>query len=64
MKVRVNSPTVRYSEDFIEAEYEYRTTSVAEGDENDDTYMVRIHTSVDHSFTNYFKYVIDAYCAG
>ncbi|XP_072750431.1 inositol-3-phosphate synthase 1-B isoform X6 [Anoplolepis gracilipes] len=36
LKVRVNSPTVRYSEDFIEAEYEYRTTSVTENDENDD----------------------------
>ncbi|XP_072750427.1 uncharacterized protein Inos isoform X2 [Anoplolepis gracilipes] len=41
LKVRVNSPTVRYSEDFIEAEYEYRTTSVTENDENDDnTYTV------------------------
>lgn len=39
LKVRVNSPMVRYSEDFIEAEYEYRTTTVAEGDD-EDTYTV------------------------
>lgn len=43
LKIRVDSPKVRYSEDFIEAEYEYRTTRVAENDrdENDrDTYTV------------------------
>ncbi|XP_011251380.1 inositol-3-phosphate synthase 1-A isoform X2 [Camponotus floridanus] len=42
LKVRVNAPTVRYSEDFIEAEYEYWRTSVTESDENDDnnTYTV------------------------
>lgn len=49
LKVRVDSPRVRYSEDFIEAEYEYRTTRVAEveADENDrDTYTVRILSSI------------------
>lgn len=46
LKVRVDSPKVRYTEDFIEAEYEYRTTKVAEADENNrDTYTVRIHPS-------------------
>ncbi|XP_039305936.1 inositol-3-phosphate synthase 1-B isoform X2 [Solenopsis invicta] len=41
LKVRVDSPKVRYTEDFIEAEYEYRTTKVAEADENNrDTYTV------------------------
>ncbi|KAL0107618.1 hypothetical protein PUN28_014725 [Cardiocondyla obscurior] len=41
IKVRVDSPKVRYSEDCIEAEYEYRTTNVAESDGNDhDTYTV------------------------
>lgn len=55
LKVRVDSPKVRYSEDFIEAEYEYRTTRVAEndrddGDENDcDIYTVGqkfVHCSI------------------
>lgn len=67
LKVRVNSPTVRYSEDFIEAEYEYRTTSVAEGDENDDnTYTVRIHTFVDLHLTISSMYVMSLcdICAG
>lgn len=45
LKVRVDSPRVRYSEDFIEAEYEYRTASVAESD-NGDIYTVRIRSSV------------------
>lgn len=58
LKVRVNSPTVRYSEDFIEAEYEYWTTSVTESDENDDnTYTVRICTFIDRS-SNYFKVIL------
>ncbi|EFN79046.1 inositol-3-phosphate synthase 1-B [Harpegnathos saltator] len=34
-KVRVDSPGLRYTDDFIEAEYEYQTTSVT-GDNNDD----------------------------
>lgn len=52
LKIRVDSPKVRYSEDFIEAEYEYRTTRVAENDreENDhDTYTVGqvfVHRSI------------------
>ncbi|XP_032665042.1 inositol-3-phosphate synthase 1-B [Odontomachus brunneus] len=37
LKVRVDSPRLRYTNDFIEAEYEYQTTSVTEtGDNNDD----------------------------
>jgi myo-inositol-1-phosphate synthase len=39
LKVRVNSPRVRYTEESIEAEYEYRTTLVDEND--DDVYTVR-----------------------
>jgi len=35
LKIRVDSPRVRYSENFIEAEYEYQNTSVAEDDENE-----------------------------
>lgn len=44
--MRVDSPGLRYTDDFIEAEYEYQTTSVIEvggndGDGNNDTYTVR-----------------------
>jgi len=47
LKMRVDSPKVRYSEDFIEAEYEYQTISVTEENENDrDTYTVRICSSI------------------
>lgn len=47
LKIRVNSPKVRYSKDFIEAEYEYQTTNVTEDDENnDDTYTVRTYSSI------------------
>lgn len=54
VKVRVDSPRLRYTDDFIEAEYEYQTTSVTEtGDENDDkdvyTVSVYICPSVDRS---------------
>ncbi|XP_011646772.1 inositol-3-phosphate synthase 1-A [Pogonomyrmex barbatus] len=36
LKVRVDSPRIRYSEDFIEAEYEYQTINVTENNENDE----------------------------
>ncbi|CAD1476609.1 unnamed protein product [Heterotrigona itama] len=31
LKIRVDSPNVKYTEDYIEARYEYQTTSVTEG---------------------------------
>lgn len=47
LKVRVDSTKVRYSKDLIEAEYEYQTTTVVEGDENDDdAYTVRTCSSI------------------
>lgn len=37
LRVHVDSPRLRYTDEFLEAEYEYRTTSVTEtGDNNDD----------------------------
>lgn len=51
-KVRVNSPKLRYMEDFIEAEYEYQTTNVTEvdgGGNNDDdsaSYTVSVNRYV------------------
>lgn len=45
--MRVDSPRVRYTEDSIEAEYEYQTTIVAEdNDDDDNTYTVRIRVSI------------------
>ncbi|XP_066584043.1 inositol-3-phosphate synthase 1-A [Prorops nasuta] len=38
LKVRVNSPKVKYAEDYIEAEYEYQTTKVKQN--NTETFMV------------------------
>lgn len=32
LKIRVESPKVKYTEDFIEAQYEYETTNVTEDD--------------------------------
>lgn len=43
LKVRVDSPRLRYTDDFIEAEYEYRTTSVT-GDNNDDEDVYTVST--------------------
>ncbi|XP_028048840.1 inositol-3-phosphate synthase 1-B isoform X2 [Monomorium pharaonis] len=43
LKVRVNSPRVHYSEDFIEAEYEYQTAKVVEAEADEygrNTYTV------------------------
>uniref|UniRef100_V9IB45 Myo-inositol 1-phosphate synthase A1 n=1 Tax=Apis cerana TaxID=7461 RepID=V9IB45_APICE len=32
LKIRVQSPKVKYTEDCIEAQYEYQTTNVTEDD--------------------------------
>lgn len=43
LKVRVDSPRVHYTEESIEAEYEYRTSRVTtDNNDHDDTRTVRI----------------------
>lgn len=32
LKIHIDSPKVKYTEDYIEAEYEYQTTNVLEDD--------------------------------
>lgn len=49
LKVRVDSPRLRYTNDFIEAEYEYQTTSVTETSDNndgEDVYTVSARLSI------------------
>lgn len=51
LKIRVDSPKVKYTEDYMEAQYEYQTTNVKEDD--DMKYTVSISK---RSFYNYVSF--------
>ena len=47
LKVRVESPKVKYTEDYLEAEYEYQTTKVTTIQDKIPNYIVSFYLKRD-----------------